>query len=187
MATSADPTPSPVDLTGELEVLGRITDSSNLAVARTRRRRCPAGTSSTSRSAASGPSGTSPTAPSPGARSRPTSSRELGGLGRRAPDGAARRPARAGARCSCWIGDPFEPVADDVVVDLVPEGRTPAGWRAVFDGETPGGSAVTRRALAAPTTCARSRSSTRCSTTPTARARTACATATGGCGPSTTA
>ena len=42
-----------------------------------------------------------------------------------------------------WIGDPFDPVADDVVVDLVPEGRTPHGWRAVFDGETPGGSSVT--------------------------------------------
>ena len=42
-----------------------------------------------------------------------------------------------------WIGDPFDPVADDVVVDLVPEGRTPDGWHAVFDGETPGGSAVT--------------------------------------------
>jgi uncharacterized repeat protein (TIGR03843 family) len=41
-----------------------------------------------------------------------------------------------------WIGDPFEPLDDDVV-DLVPEGHTPAGWHAVFDGETPGGSAVT--------------------------------------------
>ena len=32
MATSADPTPSAVDLTGEIEVLGRVADSSNLAV-----------------------------------------------------------------------------------------------------------------------------------------------------------
>jgi uncharacterized repeat protein (TIGR03843 family) len=29
------------------------------------------------------------------------------------------------------------------VVDLVPEGRAPDGWRAVFDGETPSGEAVT--------------------------------------------
>jgi uncharacterized repeat protein (TIGR03843 family) len=42
-----------------------------------------------------------------------------------------------------WIGDPFEPAPDDLVVDLVPEGRTPPGWRAVLDGETPAGSAVT--------------------------------------------
>ena len=42
-----------------------------------------------------------------------------------------------------WIGDPYEPLPDDLVVDLVPEGRTPPGWHEVLDGETPSGSAVT--------------------------------------------
>jgi len=42
-----------------------------------------------------------------------------------------------------WIGDPYRPLADDVVVDLVPEGRTPPGWHEVIEGETPGGSTVT--------------------------------------------
>ena len=27
-----------------------------------------------------------------------------------------------------WIGDPFSPLADDLVVDLVPEGKVPPGW-----------------------------------------------------------
>lgn len=42
-----------------------------------------------------------------------------------------------------WIGDPFDPVAPDRVVDIVPVGRVPAGWCGVIDGETPDGSAVT--------------------------------------------
>ena len=42
-----------------------------------------------------------------------------------------------------WIGDPYAPLADDLVVDLVPEGRTPPGWHEVLDGETPTGSSVT--------------------------------------------
>ena len=42
-----------------------------------------------------------------------------------------------------WIGDPYAPLADDLVVDLVPEGRTPPGWHEVLDGETPSGSSVT--------------------------------------------
>lgn len=42
-----------------------------------------------------------------------------------------------------WIGDPFAPVAPDRVVDLVPAGHVPEGWLGVLDGETPDGSAVT--------------------------------------------
>jgi len=41
-----------------------------------------------------------------------------------------------------WIGDPFSPLADDLVVDLVPEGKVPPGWVATFSGETPSGRAV---------------------------------------------
>ncbi|HEX6054535.1 MAG TPA: SCO1664 family protein [Intrasporangium sp.] len=42
-----------------------------------------------------------------------------------------------------WIGDPFSPLADDLVVDLVPEGKVPPGWIATFSGDTPSGQAVT--------------------------------------------
>lgn len=42
-----------------------------------------------------------------------------------------------------WIGDPFEPLAPDRVVDLVPVGHVPDGWIGVIDAETPDGTAVT--------------------------------------------
>jgi uncharacterized repeat protein (TIGR03843 family) len=41
-----------------------------------------------------------------------------------------------------WIGDPADPVRDDAVVDLVPVGQVPPGWREVVEGETPEGEAV---------------------------------------------
>ena len=41
-----------------------------------------------------------------------------------------------------WIGDPFAPAADDSVVDLVPAGEVPDGWREVVEGETPDGKPV---------------------------------------------
>lgn len=42
-----------------------------------------------------------------------------------------------------WIGDPLAPLADDLVVDLVPAGKVPAGWLPTFSAETPGGEPVT--------------------------------------------
>lgn len=38
-----------------------------------------------------------------------------------------------------WVGDPFAPVADDLVVDVVPRGGVPDGWLPAFEGETPDG------------------------------------------------
>ncbi len=42
-----------------------------------------------------------------------------------------------------WIGDPFAPLADDLVVDLVPAGEVPDGWLPTFSAETPRGEPVT--------------------------------------------
>jgi uncharacterized repeat protein (TIGR03843 family) len=42
-----------------------------------------------------------------------------------------------------WVGDPFSPLPDDRVVDLVPSGRVSPGWLPAFEGETPGGAPVT--------------------------------------------
>jgi uncharacterized repeat protein (TIGR03843 family) len=141
MATSADATPSPVDLTGELEVLGRVTDSSNLAVVA---------------SISSVPGGHVIYKPVRGERplwdfpdgtlaGREVAAHvvsELGGWDVVPPTVLRDGPLGPGS-VQLWIGDPFDPVPDDVVVDLVPEGRAPQGWRSVFDGETPGGSSVT--------------------------------------------
>jgi uncharacterized repeat protein (TIGR03843 family) len=42
-----------------------------------------------------------------------------------------------------WIGDPFAPLADDLVVDLVPAGEVPDGWLPTFSAETSRGEPVT--------------------------------------------
>lgn len=42
-----------------------------------------------------------------------------------------------------WVGDPFDPLADDSVVDVVVAGHVPAGWLEVFDGESATGQDVT--------------------------------------------
>lgn len=42
-----------------------------------------------------------------------------------------------------WIGDPFAPLPDDQVVDLVPAGSIPAGWLPTFSAETSAGEPVT--------------------------------------------
>ena len=78
-----------------------------------------------------------------------------------------------------WIGDPFDPVADDVVVDLVPEGRTPDGLARGLRRRDTGGSAVTVVHSGADDVRSPRRARRRRSTTPTARARTACATGDG--------
>ena len=59
-----------------------------------------------------------------------------------------------------WIGDPYEPLADDAVVDLVPEGRTPPGWHEVHRRGDPGRLRRHASCTPAPTTCAPSRCST---------------------------
>ena len=141
MATSADRTPSPVDLTGEIEVLGRITDSSNLAVV-ARVSTLPGGHVIYKPIRGERPLWDFPEGTLAGREVAAQVVSELGGWDVVPPTVMRDGPLGPGS-VQLWIGNPFEPVADDVVVDLVPEGRTPAGWRAVFDGETPGGSAVT--------------------------------------------
>jgi uncharacterized repeat protein (TIGR03843 family) len=141
MATSADRTPSPVDLTGEIEVLGRITDSSNLAVL-ARVSTLPGGHVIYKPIRGERPLWDFPDGTLAGREVAAHVVSELGGWDVVPPTVLRDGPLGPGS-VQLWIGDPFEPVADDVVVDLVPEGRTPEGWCAVFDGETPGGSAVT--------------------------------------------
>jgi uncharacterized repeat protein (TIGR03843 family) len=42
-----------------------------------------------------------------------------------------------------WIGDPYSPLADDLVVDLVAAGEVLPGWLPTFAAETPDGEPVT--------------------------------------------
>ena len=141
MATSADCTPSPVDLTGEIEVLGRITDSSNLAVV-AKVSTLPGGHVIYKPIRGERPLWDFPEGTLAGREVAARVVSELGGWHVVPPTVMRDGPLGPGS-VQLWIGDPFDPVADDDVVDLVPEGRTPGGWRAVFDGETPGGAAVT--------------------------------------------
>jgi uncharacterized repeat protein (TIGR03843 family) len=141
MATSAEPSPSRVDLTGELEVLGRLTESSNLAVV-ARISTVPGGHVIYKPVRSERPLWDFPDGTLAGREVAAHVVSELGGWDVVPPTVLRDGPLGPGS-VQLWIGDPFDPVADDVVVDLVPEGRTPAGWRAVLDGETPGGSAVT--------------------------------------------
>ncbi|MGO4660397.1 SCO1664 family protein [Terrabacter sp. 2TAF16] len=141
MATSADGTPPSVDLTGELEVLGRITESSNLAVV-ARIASVPGGHVIYKPVRGERPLWDFPDGTLAGREVAAQVVSELGGW-HVVPSTVLRDGPLGPGSVQLWIGDPFDPVDDDVVVDLVPEGRTPDGWHAVFDGETPGGSAVT--------------------------------------------
>ncbi|MER7070350.1 SCO1664 family protein [Terrabacter sp. NPDC000476] len=141
MATSAETTPAPVDLTGELEVLGRVADSSNLAVV-ARISSVPGGHVIYKPVRGERPLWDFPDGTLAGREVAAHVVSRLGGWHVVPPTVMRDGPLGPGS-VQLWIGDPFDPVADDVVVDLVPEGRTPDGWRAVLDGETPTGSAVT--------------------------------------------
>ncbi|WP_020144195.1 SCO1664 family protein [Terracoccus sp. 273MFTsu3.1] len=141
MATSADGTTPSVDLTGELEVLGRITESSNLAVV-ARIASVPGGHVIYKPVRGERPLWDFPDGTLAGREVAAHVVSELGGWHVVPPTVLRDGPLGPGS-VQLWIGDPLDPVDDDVVVDLVPEGRTPDGWHAVFDGETPGGSAVT--------------------------------------------
>ena len=128
MATSADGTPPSVDLTGELEVLGRITESSNLAVV-ARIASVPGGHVIYKPVRGERPLWDFPDGTLAGRDVAAQVVSELGGWHVVPPTVLRDGPLGPGS-VQLWIGDPFEPVADDVVVDLVPEGRTPDGWRA---------------------------------------------------------
>lgn len=150
MATSAEPTPvppdrapglAPADLTGELEVIGRVTDSSNLAVlariADTPDVHVIYKPVRGERPLWDFPDGT--------LAGREVAARVVSDLGgwRLVPPTILRDGPLGPGSVQQWVGDPFSPLDDDEVVDLVPAGRTPEGWLEVFDGETPTGAAVT--------------------------------------------
>jgi uncharacterized repeat protein (TIGR03843 family) len=141
MATSAEPTPTSVDLTGELEVVGRIADSSNLAVL-ARISSAPGSHVIYKPVRGERPLWDFPDGTLAGREVAAHLVSELGGWSVVPPTIMRDGPLGTGS-VQLWIGDPFDPVPDDAVVDLVPEGRTPDGWCAVFDGETPSGAAVT--------------------------------------------
>jgi uncharacterized repeat protein (TIGR03843 family) len=147
MATSAEPTPPPpVDLTGELEVVGRISGSSNLAVLA----RLDATIGATADDVhviykpvrGERPLWDYPDGTLAGREVAAAVVSELGGWHLVPPTVLRDGPLGPGS-VQLWIGDPYAPLAEDLVVDLVPEGRTPPGWHEVLDGETPGGSSVT--------------------------------------------
>jgi uncharacterized repeat protein (TIGR03843 family) len=141
MATSAESTSSPVDLAGEIEVLGRIADSSNLAVL-ARVSTAPGNHVIYKPVRGERPLWDFPDGTLAGREVAARIVSEAGGWFVVPPTVMRDGPLGPGS-VQLWIGDPFDPLPDDTVVDLVPEGRTPEGWRAVFDGETPGGRAVT--------------------------------------------
>jgi len=148
MATNAEPTPPPPDLTGELEVVGRISGSSNLAVLA---RLLPVDGAGDDEAPVhviykpvrgERPLWDYPDGTLAGREVAAAVVSELGGWHLVPPTVLRDGPLGPGS-VQLWIGDPYRPLADDVVVDLVPEGRTPPGWHEVIDGETPGGSTVT--------------------------------------------
>lgn len=141
MATSADLTPSAVDLTGEIEVLGRVADSSNLAVI-ARVSTLPGGHVIYKPVRGERPLWDFPDGTLAGREVAAHVVSQLGGWDVVPPTVLRDGPLGPGS-VQLWIGDPFDPVSDDVVVDLVPEGQTPEGWHEVLDGETPGGQSVT--------------------------------------------
>ena len=146
MATSAEaggpglPPQVEPDLTGELEVVGRISQSSNMALL------CRVAGSDRhviykpvrgERPLWDFPDGTLA-----GREVAAHLVSRLGGWDLVPPTILREGPLGPGS-VQLWIGDPFDPVADDAVVDLAPAGRVPAGWLEVFDGETASGQDVT--------------------------------------------
>lgn len=133
-----------VDLDGELEVIGRVADSSNLAIL--------------ARLTGSGGEVDRYVIYKPVRGERPLWDFPDGTLaGREVAAGVVSRlggwdvvpptvmrdgPLGPGS-AQLWVGDPFAPVPGDLVVDLVPTGAAPPGWFAVFDGESPTGAGVT--------------------------------------------
>jgi uncharacterized repeat protein (TIGR03843 family) len=141
MATAAETTPAPVDLTGELDVLGRVPGASNLALV-ARVSTLPGGHVVYKPVRGEKPLWDFPDGTLAGREVAAHVVSDLGGWHVVPPTVLREGPLGAGS-VQLWVGDPFDPVPDDAVVDLVPEGRTPPGWHEVFDGETPSGASVT--------------------------------------------
>ncbi|MDN5794663.1 MAG: SCO1664 family protein [Intrasporangium sp.] len=145
MATSAEPgdaqptRPDDPDLTADLEVVGRVAQSSNRALL------C--------RLAGTGhhviykpirgerPLWDFPDGTLAGREVAAHLVSRLGGWDLVPPTILREGPLGPGS-VQLWIGDPFDPVDDETVVSVVPAGRVPAGWLEVFDGETTTGQQV---------------------------------------------
>jgi uncharacterized repeat protein (TIGR03843 family) len=148
MVTSAEANDPPPDLTGELEVVGRISGSSNLAVLA---RVLPSAPAAVERPdvhviykpvRGEKPLWDFPDGTLAGREVAAAVVSELGGWHLVPPTVLRDGPLGPGS-AQLWVGDPYDPLPDDRVVDLVPEGRVPPGWHEVLDGETPGGRSVT--------------------------------------------
>ena len=145
MATVADgdfrAAPDDAALLGDLEVVGRVADSSNLSVLV--RLLAEDGAHAIYK-----PVRGSAAVGLPGGHARRSGGGRpprVGGHGgwRLVPPTVLRDGPLGPGSVQRWIGDPFSPLADDLVVDLVPEGQVPPGWIGTFSGETPSGRAVT--------------------------------------------
>ncbi len=148
MVTSAEahpPDPPEMgDLDGELEVIGRVADSSNLAILA----RLTESAGVVERYVIYKPvRGERPLWDFPegtlaGREVAAGLVSRLGGWDVVPPTVMRDGPLGPGS-AQLWVGDPFAPVPGDLVVDLVPTGAAPPGWFSVFDGESPTGAGVT--------------------------------------------
>lgn len=139
--TAEGPQERSAGLAGELEVIGRIADSSNLAVL-ARLVDDPDVHVIYKPIRGERPLWDFPDGTLAGREVAARVVSDLGGWSLVPPTVMRDGPLGPGS-VQRWIGDPFSPLADDEVVDLVPIGRAPEGWFAVFDGETPTGAGVT--------------------------------------------
>jgi uncharacterized repeat protein (TIGR03843 family) len=142
MATSAETSAvAPQQLQGELEVVGRIAESSNLSVLG--RLGGPHGIHVIYKPVrGERPLWDFPEGTLAGREVAAHLVSELGGW-HLVPTTILRDGPLGPGAVQQWIGDPFAPLPSDQVVDLVPLGRAPSGWLRVLDGETPDGTAVT--------------------------------------------
>lgn len=145
MATVADGSfraaPDDVALLGDLEVVGRVADSSNLSVL-VRLLAEDGGHAIYKPVRGEAPLWDFPEGTLAGREVAAHLVSEAGGW-RVVPPTVLRDGPLGPGSVQRWIGDPFSPLADDLVVDLVPEGKVPPGWIGTFSGETPSGRAVT--------------------------------------------
>jgi uncharacterized repeat protein (TIGR03843 family) len=145
MATVADGSfraaPDDVALLGDLEVVGRVADSSNLSVL-VRLLAEDGGHAIYKPVRGEAPLWDFPEGTLAGREVAARLVSEAGGW-RVVPPTVLRDGPLGPGSVQRWIGDPFSPLADDLVVDLVPEGKVPPGWVGTFSGETPSGRGVT--------------------------------------------
>lgn len=140
MATNAEPEPLPDDLDGDLEVIGRIADSSNHSVlARLVDR--PGEHVIYKPIRGERPLWDFPDGTLAGREVAAHLVSRLGGWDLVPLTVLRDGPLGPGA-VQRWIGNPLTPVPDDEDVVVIPTGPVPSGWVHVLDGETPTGKPV---------------------------------------------